>query len=206
MRIACLAAAIYLGVVAVFYWLQTRLVFPGADSQGQSFAEVHPSPDTELVHLTSGGGVPLVALYGPAHAPDGRPDAAADTRPSVIYFYGNAMCLSYATAEFDKLRRLGLNVLIPEYAGYGMSGGHPSESGCRDTAVAAYDYLVANRGASPKRIISAGWSLGGAVAIDLAAHREVGGLIVFSTFTSAVELARRRAAVCTGKALDAASI
>ena len=60
----------------------------------------------------------------------------------------------------------------------------------RATADAAYDYLVVKRKVDPKRMISAGWSLGGAVAIDLAARRRVGGLIAFSTFTSAVEVAR----------------
>jgi fermentation-respiration switch protein FrsA (DUF1100 family) len=190
-RILRLVALIYLGAVTVLYSLQTHLIFPGASTQGQSFAEVQPRPGTELVHLTTQRGVRVVALFGPALSPDGRPDPEAALRPTMIYFYGNAMCLNYATPELEQFRRLGLNVLVPEYAGYGMSGGGPSEQGCQDTALAAYDYLVSTRGADPKRIISAGWSLGGAVAIDLAWRRRVGGLIVFSSFTSAVEMARR---------------
>ena len=108
----------------------------------------------------------------------------------MIYFYGNAMCLNYATTEFDRFRRLGLNVLIPDYVGYGMSGGTPSERGCQATADAAYDFLVSRRRVDPQQIIAAGWSLGGAVAIDLAARRTVGGLIAFSTFTSTNDMAR----------------
>ena len=50
---------------------------------------------------------------------------------------------------------------------------------------------VSTRRVDAKTIIAAGWSLGGAVAIDLASRRQVGGLIVFSTFTSGVEMARR---------------
>ena len=68
----------------------------------------------------------------------------------MIYFYGNAMCLNYATPEFDRFRRLGFNVLIPDYVGYGMSGGSPSEKGCQATADAAYDYLVSTRGVDPR--------------------------------------------------------
>ena len=108
----------------------------------------------------------------------------------MIYFYGNAMCLSYATADLDRFRRLGLNVLIPDYVGYGMSGGSPSEKGCQATADAAYDYLVSTRTVDPRQIIAAGWSLGGAVAIDLASRHAVGGLIAFCTFTSSKEMAR----------------
>ena len=87
-----------------------------------------------------------------------------------------------------RFRRLGLNVLIPDYLGYGLSGGRASEIGCRETADAAYQALLA-RGFAPARIIACGWSLGGAVAIDLAARRRVGGLIAFSTFTSTHDMA-----------------
>jgi fermentation-respiration switch protein FrsA (DUF1100 family) len=190
MRIARLAVVLYLGVLAVLYSLQTRLIFPGASTQGQPFAEVRPPPGTELVHLTTQRGVPVVALFGPALATDGRPNPAAASRPTMLYFYGNAMCLNYALPEFEQFRRLGLNVLVPEFAGYGASGGSPSEQGCQDTALAAHDYLVSSRNMDPKRILSAGWSLGGAVAIELASQRQVGGLIVFSSFTSVADLGR----------------
>ena len=99
------------------------------------------------------------------------------------------MCLAYAEPEFDRFRRLGLNVMIPDYLGYGMSGGKASEVGCRETAEAAYQALR-DRGFPAARIIAGGWSLGGAVAIDLASRQQVGGLIAFSTFTSTHDMAR----------------
>src|SRR5262249_3321466 len=92
---------------------------------------------------------------------------------------------------FDQFRRLGVNVLIPEFVGFGMSSGSPSEKGCQATADAAYDELISHRGVNPARIVAAGWSLGGAVAVDLASRKPVGGLILFCTFTSAVDMARR---------------
>jgi fermentation-respiration switch protein FrsA (DUF1100 family) len=82
-------------------------------------------------------------------------------------------------------------VIIPDYVGYGMSGGRPSEQGTQVTADAVYNYLVSTRKVEPGRIIAAGWSLGGAVAIDLASRRDLGGLVVFSTFTSGADMARR---------------
>ena len=54
------------------------------------------------------------------------------------------MCLAASKPEFDRFRRLGLNVIVPDYIGYGMSEGHPSEKGCTATADAAYDYLVSS--------------------------------------------------------------
>jgi uncharacterized protein len=191
MQAARITAIVYIGITAVFFSLQTRIIFPGASTKGQPFAEIRPRPGTELVNLKTKGGERVVALYGAAVLADGRPDPLALERPTMIFFYGNAMCLSYADGQLEEFRRLGLNVLIPEYVGYGMSGGSPSERGCQATALAAFDYLVEERKVPHEHIIAAGWSLGGAVAIDLAAQRQVGGLIAFSSFTSAVEMGKR---------------
>jgi pimeloyl-ACP methyl ester carboxylesterase len=60
------------------------------------------------------------------------------------------MCANDCWDNFSKWRKLGYNVMIPDYLGYGMSGGKPSEAGCRATADAAYDWLVA-RGAHDAR-------------------------------------------------------
>jgi pimeloyl-ACP methyl ester carboxylesterase len=143
------------------------------------------------VRLKTKRGETVVALFGGATLSDGRSDPRAADRPTMIFFYGNAMCLKYAAVQLEEFRRLGVNVLIPEYVGYGMSSGIASENGCQATALAGYDYIVAERKVDPHRIIAAGWSLGGAVAIDLASRKEVGGLIAFSSFTSAVDLGRR---------------
>jgi uncharacterized protein len=191
MQITRISALVYLGITAVFFSLQTRIIFPGASSQGESFAEVHPRRGTELLTLKTSSGERVLALYGAALLSDGKPDPSAAMRPTMIFFYGNAMCLNYADAQLEQFRRLGLNVLIPEYVGYGMSSGRPSEKGCQATALAAYAYLVEKRKTAPEQIIAAGWSLGGAVAIDLAYQRPIAGLIAFSSFTSAVDMGRR---------------
>jgi pimeloyl-ACP methyl ester carboxylesterase len=191
MRIIRDFGVIYLGVLTLFYSFQTRVIFPGASTQGQPFAEARPRRGTELVNLTTSGGERVVALYGPAMTTDGQADPGAGSRPTMIFFYGNAMCLNDSLYEMERFRRLGLNVLIPDYVGYGMSAGSPSERGCQATADAVYDYLVSTRKVRPTTIIPAGWSLGGAVAIDLASRRQVGGLIALSSFTSGIDMGRR---------------
>ena len=191
MKIARLFALVYIGSLIVITSFQTRIIFPGQETQGQDYAQVRPRPGTELVRLKSRRGEPIVALFGPALTPEGRPHPDAAGRPTLIYFYGNAMCLNDATGHFERFRRLGLNVIIPDYLGYGMSGGSASERGCQATSEAVYDYLVATRGIKPSRIVAAGWSLGGAVAVDLASRKPVAGLIIFSAFTSGVDMGRR---------------
>ena len=190
-RLVRIPLFITLSVFALFSTLQTRLIFPGAQTQGQPYAQVRPPADADLVALSTADGDRVVALFGAALTRDGEAHPDAGRRPTLLYFYGNGMCLNDLMEQFDQFRRLGVNVLIPEYAGYGMSGGKPGEPGCRATADAAYDHLQSRRDVDPRTIVAVGWSLGGAVAIDLASRRPVAGLAAFSTFTSMVAMARR---------------
>jgi pimeloyl-ACP methyl ester carboxylesterase len=135
-------------------------------------------------------GEKIVALFGAALDKNGRPRDDAPKQPTIIFFYGNGMCLADAVGEFDRFRRLGMNVIIPEYVGYGMSSGKPSENALYETADAAYDHLLTRKDIDSKKIIASGWSLGAAVAIDLAHRRPVIGLATFSAFTSVREMGR----------------
>ena len=182
---------IYAGVVVVFSAWQTGLIFPGSATQGKPEAVITAPPGAELVELTTARGDRVVALFGPALQPDGSPRADASTCPTLLYFYGNAMCLRDAVPQFDQFRRLGANLMIPDYVGYGMSGGQAGEAGCQETAEAAFAHLGTRPEVDRGRIIVAGWSLGGAVAIDLAARHPVAGLATFCTFTSMTAMAKR---------------
>lgn len=192
---AILAFVIYLLSCIALWSLQDALLFPGRASQGQRSSEIRePSADSryELIRLTTRGGEKIVAIFGRATDENGRAMSAeaSRARPTVLFYYGNGMCLADTFAEFFKLRKLGVNVLIPEYVGYGMSSGKPSEAALYDTADAAYDYLQTRGDMDGKKIIPIGWSLGAAVAIDLAHRRPVIGLATFSAFTSYANMGR----------------
>jgi fermentation-respiration switch protein FrsA (DUF1100 family) len=191
-RSAFLMLLLYLLLCLLLTSLQTRLIFPGQATQGQASSVVMPPAGTERLTLRTADGVPIVALFGPALAPDGRPVRDAAQRPTLLYFYGNGDCLNDCLPEFTAFRRLGVNVLIPDYAGYGMSGGSAGETACYATADAAYASLLTRRDLDPKRIVAAGWSLGSAVAIDLAARKPIRGLVAFSAFSSMTDMARRQ--------------
>lgn len=112
---------------------------------------------------------------------------------AIILFHGNAESISGLAKQTQRFHQLGCAVLAVEYRGYGHStGGLPSEASVYADAEAAWNYLVGQRGVQPRNIYIYGHSLGGAVAMDLAAkHPDAAGVILESTFTSAADLGRR---------------
>ncbi|MBV8782139.1 MAG: alpha/beta hydrolase, partial [Phycisphaerae bacterium] len=152
------------------------------------WAMIGQSPAYELLHVHAVDGTPITAIYGTACDEMDRPISDAVHAPTMVYFYGNGMCAANCFAEFHRFRRLGCNVIVTDYPGFGMSGGKPSEAGVYAAADAAY--AAACERADPSKIIAVGWSLGGAAAIDLASRKPVIGLITFSAFTSMTEMGR----------------
>ncbi len=175
-------------VLVVAFWLgQDYLIFPGRFTQGRADVSVGQRSDMEIVRLTNRSGARVAALFGRAKG------ARRDPRTTVLYFYGNGSCIQHTReTAFEDLRAMGFDVFVPDYVGYGMSSGRPSENGCYETATAAYEYLVRKRGIDPEHIVIAGWSLGSAVAIDLASRRPAKAIALFSPFTSIEEVGRSR--------------
>jgi pimeloyl-ACP methyl ester carboxylesterase len=169
----------------VFHAWQDGLIFPGQLTQGTPEARVLPPPDARLVPLTTERGDSVTALLARATGPDHDPGHDRP-RPTVLFFYGNGMCLAATLDLVAWFRSLGAHVMVPDYVGYGLSSGRPSEAGCHDTARACLRHLQSRSGddIDPDRIIAAGWSLGGAVAIELASTERVAALAAFSTFTT----------------------
>ncbi|HSA30278.1 MAG TPA: alpha/beta hydrolase [Candidatus Omnitrophota bacterium] len=116
-----------------------------------------------------------------------HPERAA----TLIFFHGNAGNISDRIERLKILHRIGINVFVIDYRGYGKSEGAPSEQGIYLDAQAAFDHIKARPDIRQDRIIAYGVSLGGAAAADLATKRHVNGLILESTFTSAPDMAKK---------------
>lgn len=170
------------------YFDQGHIIFKGRRSCGQPWARIAPRPDLQRLALRTACDRPVAALFAPALDEAGHPHHAPRTCPTILFFYGNDMCLAQSMPVMQLLRTLGVNVMVPEYVGYGLSPGTPTEQTCYATANAAYEALLARDDIDPTRIYALGASLGGAVAIDLAARRPLAGLVTLITFTSMIEL------------------
>jgi uncharacterized protein len=184
----------YVLVGIAMFAFQTKLIFPGAAYQGTPDVQVEAGAEEELVRLKTVDGTEVVGLFCRAEKlvrPGTLAGELAPPLPTVLFFYGNAMCVADATFVGDKFRTLGYHVMLVDYEGYGMSGGSPSEAGCYNAAEAAYRHVLTRADVDKKRIVMAGWSLGSAVAVEMAhRHRSEGticALLTFSAFTSMVD-------------------
>jgi uncharacterized protein len=169
-----LAILAYGGVLALMYVFQRSLMyFP---DRARTPPAVAGLPGAEEVTLKSADGESLIAWYVPPQA----------SKPLVIYFHGNGGALNLRADRFRWLTADGFGLLGVSYRGYGGSTGKPTESGLLLDAMAAYDFAAARF--PPGRIVLWGESLGTAVAVALAAERQIGGLILDAPFTSAADV------------------
>ncbi|MES2787094.1 MAG: alpha/beta fold hydrolase [Pseudomonadota bacterium] len=116
------------------------------------------------------------------------PKAAADG-PVLLYLHGARWNVAGSAPRIRRMQELGFSVLAIDYRGFGKSTpGLPSEEMAYEDARAAWDWLARTYPDRPRYIF--GHSLGGAVAIDLAAKvQDEQGTIVEGTFTSIPDVA-----------------
>jgi fermentation-respiration switch protein FrsA (DUF1100 family) len=187
-----IAICVYVILCVIVFFAQDWLCFPGMMQQGTPETKIQYGGDAEVVHLTTANGIPIAAVFGLAKQDDGSPYPGKNDRPTILYFYGNAGAVAWSEGEFDHFRQLHCNVLIPDLAGFGASGGKPSEANFDATADAAWNYLQTRPDIDRKKIIAVGWSMGAGVAVDLASRKPVIGLATFNAFTSLTAMARRQ--------------
>jgi fermentation-respiration switch protein FrsA (DUF1100 family) len=109
----------------------------------------------------------------------------------VLIAHGNAGNLTHRAHLLSSMRAQGAASMVFDYRGYGKSDGSPSEQGVLADARAARAWLAQRTGVAEAEIVMFGESLGGGVAVDLAAADGAAGLILLSTFTSLPDVAAK---------------
>jgi pimeloyl-ACP methyl ester carboxylesterase len=111
--------------------------------------------------------------------------------PIILMFHGNGENLKtmHLGGLLDEFRNLKVNFLAVDYPGYGRSTGKPSETAILKSANSAYNWIKNSYPENPCIIF--GWSLGAAVAIQIAAENESGvdALIAVSPWTTLADVA-----------------
>jgi fermentation-respiration switch protein FrsA (DUF1100 family) len=188
--LAALLSAIvlaYLGFGAFFYFRQDQMTFPApAQYTKTTPADVGIAFEDLHIPVTGAGSGQVHAWWIPAVRPSDK---------TLLMFHGNGYVLEQtvgATGEMMPLHRLGANLLLLDYRGYGSSSpGTPNETRVYEDAHAALGYLLNQRHMPIHSVIFMGRSIGTGPATQLAVeHPDAGGLILESPFTSVPEAAK----------------
>ncbi|MDZ7595090.1 MAG: alpha/beta hydrolase [Thiobacillus sp.] len=175
------AVAVYAGLALYLYAFQESFIyFPELPSRQVTATPADIGLAFEAVRLGTADGETLAGWYIPAPA----------ARGTLLYLHGNGGNIGHRLDQVAVFHRLGLNILIIDYRGYGASSGKPGEEGTYQDALAAWDYLTQEKRHPPERIVLFGESLGGSIAAWLAARQTPAGLVLYASFTSVPELAQ----------------
>ncbi|WP_419913651.1 alpha/beta hydrolase [Hoeflea sp.] len=167
-------ATFYTAVIVAAYFLQTHLIFP-AGLVGQGGAP--PGSRTVQLATEDGENVVLVRVAPAA--------GEIAERPVLLGFGGNAWSANTMATVLHQIFP-DHEIAALHYRGYGPSSGRPSSKALFADAALAYDHLA---GKSQNGVVAVGFSIGASVAVDLAAKRELEGLVLVTPFDSLKELA-----------------
>ncbi len=184
LTLTIVVASIYGGICVGLYFYQTRLIF-----KPSSLVTLTPAEEQleyEEVWLSAEGKLsPGRGLHG--WWLPGLPGTLYDYGLTLLYLHGNGENIGSNLGLAHRYQRMGFNVLLVDYRGYGRSSGpFPNEQRVYEDAIAAYRYLTETREIPPQQLWLFGHSLGGAIAIELSMQRPAAGLIVQSTFSSMI--------------------
>jgi fermentation-respiration switch protein FrsA (DUF1100 family) len=174
-------AAAYVGLMLSVYVFQSHLVFFPGDGRELIATPSRIGLSYEDLYLETTDDIGLHGWFIPATEPRG----------TVLFLHGNAGNISHRLDSVLMFYRLGYNMLIFDYRGYGNSSGTPTEQGTYRDADAAWRYLTEQRQIPSCSIVLYGESLGGAVAAWVAIHQKPAALVIASGFTSVPDLAEK---------------
>ena len=156
--------------IVLLYFGQDKLVFP----RGWSIQNAGPidRPGVQVMRLsTDEGEIPAWFFRGAG---------ASETTPRgvVVMLHGNAMAIDNWFELASRLASWGVNVLLPEYRGYGKAPGTPSQDALLRDVVAFIDQVRERPEVEDEGIVIYGRSIGAALGALVAVERPPAGLLL----------------------------
>jgi fermentation-respiration switch protein FrsA (DUF1100 family) len=108
----------------------------------------------------------------------------------IVYCHGNGEHVAdQANLVFRLQSYLSATVFVFDYRGYGRSRGKPAERGCIADGLAAQRWLAEREGVDTNDIVVVGRSIGGGVAVAMAAEQGARALVLENTFSRMTDAA-----------------
>jgi len=187
--VSWLLPIVVVAALLLILWAGQRqlMYFPSGDVPTPASLRID---DVEEVAFATADGLRLSGWFFPFET---EPEVstlrtAGERRVTVIVFNGNAGNRAYRAPLATALRRLGFQVLLFDYRGFGGNPGAPTEPALAMDARGAREFLIRQRGVDPGRLIYFGESLGTGVAVNLAIEHPPAALILRSPFTSMADV------------------
>lgn len=115
---------------------------------------------------------------------------ASDPARLVVYCHGNGEHVADQANLVTRLQSyLSATVFLFDYRGYGRSRGKPSEAGCIADGLAAQRWLAEREGVKTDDIVVIGRSIGGGIAVAMAAEQGAHTLVLENTFSRMTDAA-----------------
>jgi pimeloyl-ACP methyl ester carboxylesterase len=176
--VLAILTGIYILVCAAVYTFQKRIIFLPSQCSDPPPGDLN----IQEKYLATTGGQVLHAWWMPIDS----------SEYTILYLHGNAGCVGRSEERMRFYKELGYSTFEVDYRGYGKSTGDITrEEDIYDDAQSAMQFLEDSLGVAREKIIVWGWSLGGAVAVNLTQHSNVALLVLEGTFFSMDDIASR---------------
>jgi len=170
-----LALSLYALFCGALYFSQERIIFL-PDKLPQDFV----FRMGEEVEVEVSDGVVLNCLWLKEPEPKGV----------ILYLHGNRGSNSRCLHQAETMTGNGYDIFMPDYRGYGKSGGSPeSEEQLQADVQQVYDFL--KKQYPEEKIVVAGYSLGSGMATYLAANNRPQQLLLIAPYLSMVDMKDR---------------
>jgi fermentation-respiration switch protein FrsA (DUF1100 family) len=117
----------------------------------------------------------------------------AEAKRLIVYCHGNGQHVAdQANLVFRLQSRLQATLFVFDYRGYGRSRGKPDEKGCISDGLAAQRWLARMENVNTEDITIIGRSIGGGVAVAMAAEQGARALVLENAFSMLTEVAAQR--------------
>ncbi len=176
--IVIVAVSVYIGINLLVYFAQEKFLFK-PEKLPQDFEFKYPNQKATEHNLELSDGVNINAVHFSIDNPKGV----------VLYLKGNSRSIKGWGKFAIDFTRLGYDVIMVDYRGFGKSTGRRTERGIKDDLQRVYNVIKSK--VDQKYIVIYGRSMGSGFATKLASTNNPRMLILESPYYSMMRMAKR---------------